>query len=379
MNVAKRDIERAGRLGLPALFLALLLRPRSTLRVRFGSLVGLLGVWSAVYAVYRRRSRRQTAREYELMLTATPEAYSRHYNEHVPTIEEEFEIWGDYHKHRHEMRYDLVADEVRRRLPAGGSILDIGCGSTLVADRLLDVDGHYLGYEYGANQTQYAAKKVREVESRLRRRIVRGVAERLPFADASIDVVVLSEVIEHLIQPEIAVWEIARVLKPGGIFVMTTNNASEMPLRSPLSHAFAWAEKALGATRPGLISLRPWVWPWPVHPVLLPPGSPPVYLPHTHHIQVQTRAMFAAAGLETVQWSTFEFPPPQSTTAVWLDKRGEVGRKVVDVIELVCSRTPAVRRLGCHLMMVAERGPGGTPEPPPGIWPGPFSRQPTSA
>jgi len=36
------------------------------------------------------------------MGTATREAYKRHYNERVPTIEEEFEVWGRYHQHRHE-------------------------------------------------------------------------------------------------------------------------------------------------------------------------------------------------------------------------------------------------------------------------------------
>jgi hypothetical protein len=83
--------------------------------------------------------------------------------------------------------------------------------------------------------------------------------------------------------------------------------------------------------------------------------------------------MFAAAGLDTVAWSTFEFPPPQSQTAQWLDRHGESGRRMVDLLETVCGSTPGVRRLGCRLLMVAKRVPGGTAEPPPGIWPGPFS------
>ena len=53
-------------------------------------------------------------------------------------------------------------------------------------------------------------------------------------------------------RPERAVWEVARVLRPQGVYVLTTNNASEMPLRSPLSHLFVWAEKALGAVRFGV-------------------------------------------------------------------------------------------------------------------------------
>jgi SAM-dependent methyltransferase len=196
----------------------------------------------------------------------------------------------------------------------------------------------------------------------------------MPFADATVDVVVLSEVIEHLLQPELAVWEITRVLKPGGVLVMTTNNASEVPLRSPSSHAFAWLEKAFGAEYPSLISLRPWVWPYPVDRELLPEGSPDVYLPHTHHIMAETRGMFAAAGLDTFQWSTFEFPPPQAASAVWLDKRGATGRRIVDVIEAVAQRTPLVRRLGCHVFMLARKtGDPVSATPPPGVWPGPFS------
>jgi ubiquinone/menaquinone biosynthesis C-methylase UbiE len=372
------NVVRVGRLGLPVVFGRLATRRRASTLQRFVGVTGLLGVWSAVYAEYRRKGLAQTAHERELLATATLEAYSRHYNEQVPTIEEEFEIWGAYHQHRHEMRYDIVADEVRRRLPAGGRVLDIGCGSALVADRILDVDATYVGFDYGGHHIEYAAKKMRSLEedpaTRLHSVFARGDGQRMPFADASVDVVVLSEVIEHLLQPELAVWEIARVLKPNGFFIMTTNNASEVPCRSPVSHLFAWLEKALGATHEELISLRPWVWPWPVDKDLLPPGSPPVYLPHTHHIQAQTRRMFAAAGLDTVHWSTFEFPPPQAKTAQWLDARGEIGRRTVDVIEAVATRTPLLNRLGCHLFMVARRTPGaGAPQPPPGIWPGPFS------
>jgi hypothetical protein len=158
------------------------------------------------------------------------------------------------------------------------------------------------------------------------------------------------------------------------VFIMTTNNASEMPLRSPLSHGLAWLEKAVGADVPGLISLRPWVWPQAVDRALLPEGSADIYLPHTHHIQAETRRMFAAAGLETQSWSTFEFPPPQAALAQWLDGKGEAGQRAVDALEWLARRTPVVRRLGCHLFMVATKvGPPIAAEPPPGVWPGPFS------
>lgn len=337
-------------------------------------LAGLLWFWTVVHARYRTRGRARTEREYELLRTANWEAFTRHYNERVPTIEEEFDIWGEYHQHRHEMRYDLVAQHVREHLPVGGAVLDVGCGSALVADRIADVAARYVGLDFPEHHMRYAAERFVDSADPLQVELVRGDGERMPFTDASFDVVVMSEVIEHLLRPELAVWEIARVLRPGGVFVMTTNNASEVPLRSPLSHPFAWLEKAFGAHRPELISLRPWIWPWAVDAEILPPGSPEVYLPHTHHIFGETRQLFAAAGLETEHFSTFEFPPPQSATATWLDRRGEAGRRIVDVIERVAQATPLVRRLGCHLLVVSRKQrPPVAAEPPAGVWPGPFS------
>lgn len=283
-------------------------------------------------------------------------------------------MYTAYHRHRHEMRYDLLADAVREHLPPGGTILDVGCGSALVAERTADLEGRYVGLDFGGHHIEFAAKKLRDHGGRLRCSFVRADGEHLPIADASVDLLVMSEVIEHLLRPELAVWEVARVLKPGGVFVMTTNNASELPLKSPLSHLFAWLEKALGATHPRLISLRPWVWPEPVDRTILPEGSPDVYVPHTHHIMGETRRMFAAAGLDTFDWSTFEFPPPQAKVTLWLDGKGDIGRRAVDGVEAVARRTPLLQRMGAHLFMLARRNDTPLPpHPPPDIWPGPFS------
>ena len=107
---------------------------------------------------------------------------------------------------------------------------------------------------------------------------------------------------------------------------------------------------------------------------LTPDGAPPVYVPHTHHIYAQTRDMFAAAGLDTFHFSTFEFPPPQAALSRRLDALGELGQQTVDVLERVAQATPFVNRMGCHLLMISRkvRAPVSA-TPPPGIWPGPFS------
>jgi SAM-dependent methyltransferase len=366
----RRAAARAVGLGLPLGLLTLMTLPVRT-SLRAASALALGSYWTLVYLRYRRHGVRRTKKEFDLLAATDWEVYWRHYNEEVPTIDEEFEIWGPYHQHRHELRYDLVADVVRRHLPPGGRVFDLGSGSANVADRLTDLDALYIGMDFGQPMVEYAKKKLSGRKASLGAVFLRGDGAQLPLAQKSCDVVVMSEVIEHLTRPELAVWEVSRILKPGGVFVMTTNNASEMPLRSPLSHLFVWIEKALGASVPGAISYRPWIWPRKMSSRVVPEGSPDVYLPHTHHIQAETRRLFSSAGLDTFRWSTFEFPPPQSATAGWLERRGRLGLRLVDMLEAMARITPGISRLGTHVMMVARKvGEPVEASPPPGVWPG---------
>ncbi len=374
MKKLKLLLEFGIRVVIPLVLIGAIVVPRAPRMLRIAAGAVLLVYWTVMYARYRRKGIAQTRKEYAFLANTSWEAFWRHYNERVPTIEEEFEVWGPYHEHRHEMRYDLVAQAAREHVPDGGTMLDLGCGSAMVADRLQDLTFTYVGMDFGGPHILYAKKKYADHSGTMATTFVRGDGEKLPFPDATFDVIVMSEVIEHLLRPDVAVWEISRVLKPGGVYVMTTNNASEVPCRTPLSHPFAWIEKGLGAYRPSLISLRPWVWPERVDRDLLPEGSADIYLPHTHHIFGETRAMFAAAGMDNLSWKTFEFPPPQSKTAAWLEKRGDLGIRLVDVLEAIAIRLPFVRRLGAHVFVVSRKTHDPVAATPPAdVWPGPLS------
>ena len=63
-----------------------------------------------------------------------------------------------------------------------------------------------------------------------------GEASRLPFPDASFDVVVSFETIEHLYEQELFLKEIHRVLRPEGLFIVSTpNRDTYSPINGPVN------------------------------------------------------------------------------------------------------------------------------------------------
>lgn len=103
---------------------------------------------------------------------------------------------------------------------ARGRILDIGCADRWV-ERRLPHGSDYIGLDYLATgKHMYGARPD-----------VFADASQLPLADASIDTVVILEVMEHLRQPREALQEIVRVLRPNGRLLLS------MPFLYPIHDA----------------------------------------------------------------------------------------------------------------------------------------------
>jgi SAM-dependent methyltransferase len=98
------------------------------------------------------------------------------------------------------------------------TILDIGCGDgTAAATAAPFLAGHRL---VGVDWSQDALDRAR---TRLPY-AVRGELGGLPFRTGSADAVLFSEVVEHLVDPDAALDEIRRVLRPGGHLMLSTPN-----------------------------------------------------------------------------------------------------------------------------------------------------------
>ncbi|HVE84614.1 MAG TPA: methyltransferase domain-containing protein [Myxococcales bacterium] len=100
---------------------------------------------------------------------------------------------------------------------AGGTAVDVGCGSGALAPLLLARFDRYVGCDVVAYPGFPAHGQARFVAADLNR-------PPYPLEDASADAAVSVETIEHLENPRALVRELARVVRPGGVVLLTTPN-----------------------------------------------------------------------------------------------------------------------------------------------------------
>ncbi|MGA4579911.1 methyltransferase domain-containing protein [Limisphaera sp. VF-2] len=121
----------------------------------------------------------------------------------------------------HLARYALARQHVR----PGAVVLDAACGLGYGSAVLAAGTGagRIVGLDCSAWAIEYARLHYASGDPRLE--FHRGDVTRLDFLeDASVDLVVSFETLEHLPNPELALREFARVLKPGGFFIGSVPN-----------------------------------------------------------------------------------------------------------------------------------------------------------
>src|SRR5919198_3231879 len=127
-------------------------------------------------------------------------------------------------------KFERISAALRAHLPCA-SLLDAGCG-----------DGRYFHVTAADPPTERLAgcdiserilATARETASRLglEPELVRANVESLPFEDDSFDLVFCTQVLEHLLSPAEGVRELARVLRPGGVLLLSADHAGNTVTR----------------------------------------------------------------------------------------------------------------------------------------------------
>lgn len=202
-------------------------------------------------------------------------------------------------------KFERISAALRDHLPCR-SFLDAGCG-----------DGRYLAVLTGRGPTQRIAgcdiaeriletARATAAQAGLTPELVRANVESLPFEDGSFDLVLCTQVLEHVVDPQAVLRELARVLEPGGTLLLSTDHSRNTVTRA----LFAPRLAVLGVL--GLRSRRaPVVWPERRFPL------------------DELEALVRGAGLRLDHLETFRFsvPPPL----------GDRSRRVLNRVEKAVS------------------------------------------
>jgi SAM-dependent methyltransferase len=179
---------------------------------------------------------------------------------------------------RVDRKFARICAAVRERLPCE-AFLDAGCG-----------DGRYLAALDAELPERIAGVDIAErIVETARARVTRADLrqanlESLPFDDGAFDLVLSSQVIEHVLDGPAAVRELARVLRPGGQLVISTDNADNRITR------------ALNAPRNAIVRL-----------LGLRGRRGQIESPATPYTRTSFRALLADGGFEIEHVETFRF------------------------------------------------------------------------
>ncbi|MEI7622071.1 MAG: class I SAM-dependent methyltransferase [Actinomycetes bacterium] len=129
----------------------------------------------------------------------------------------------------------LTADYDRLGLRPGDRLLDLGCGFGRHAFEALRRGARVVACDMAVPEleqvvaTAFAMKEAGEIAPTISCTSVNGDGTMLPFADASFDRIIASEVMEHVPDDGAALSEFLRVLRPGGTIAITV--PAEFPER----------------------------------------------------------------------------------------------------------------------------------------------------
>ena len=135
------------------------------------------------------------------------------------------EIWVE-----HWHRYHFAARQV-----VGKRVLDVACGSGYGTALLARHAAHATGADLSQEAIDHAKRAYADLKNTT---FLQASCTQLPLADASIDVAVSFETLEHIEGQEAFVEELARVLTPEGVLILSCPNKLEYSDRRGYQNEF---------------------------------------------------------------------------------------------------------------------------------------------
>lgn len=102
----------------------------------------------------------------------------------------------------------FIYDSITTYVSAGKSVLDIGCGEQPMRGLIEKYGGAYIGLDISQNQQGSVA--------------VIASINKAPFHNSSFDLILCTEVLEHVSDTYSTFSELSRLLRPGGIIILTS-------------------------------------------------------------------------------------------------------------------------------------------------------------
>ncbi|MCY4075157.1 MAG: class I SAM-dependent methyltransferase, partial [Acidobacteria bacterium] len=122
----------------------------------------------------------------------------------------------------HEYKMRRLHRLFTRHIPGGGRALDVGCGRSLFADMHVAYDFQVVAGDLNSDSVHPRAREVPHQQWAV------FDAAAVPFRDAQFDALFAGEIIEHVTDVRQTLREWWRVLRPGGVAIITTPNRERL-------------------------------------------------------------------------------------------------------------------------------------------------------